>query len=345
MRDIASRWMRNFLLLLALGALLWALTFIGGLVKLVLIAALLAYLLDPLAGRIEAYGASRTLATLVVFIIILAMGTLFTLLLLPHVTAELDAARAGIGAGKAEALIHSAEQALITNFPFLGIAEGDIAGKIQEYSRDTGSKVYAYFLNMLAFVTNFLVVIFAMFFFIKDGRDFLKFFVSMIPNQHFEFSLSILHKTNKQLGAYIRGSFLDSLIIGLLTVGAFWVLDVKYFILLGILMGISNLVPFIGPIFATIPPMLVAVAETGDVSKALYVAIACGVVQLIDNAAVKPMVVARMVRLHPVVVLLTVIAGGKFFGVMGMLLSVPAVGMLKVIAETTTYSVRKYRYT
>ncbi|KKL10194.1 hypothetical protein LCGC14_2558280, partial [marine sediment metagenome] len=154
---------------------------------------------------------------------------------------------------------------------------------------------------------------------------------------------TLIHKTDRQLGGYIRGQLIDSAIIGTLSGFALWYLDVKYFIIIGIFTGIANLVPFLGPIVGAIPAVIVALIDTGGLSKPAAVVAAFTLVQIIDNAAVKPIVVAKMVSLHPIVVLLAVIIGGKFFGIMGMLVSIPVVGITKVIVQETVTNVRKYQ--
>jgi putative permease len=165
-----------------------------------------------------------------------------------------------------------------------------------------------------------------------------------VPNRYFEFALTLLHKTDQQLGGYLRGTFLDSLIIGVLSVIALLILKVKYAVLLGLFAGLANMVPFIGPIFGAIPAILVVMLDGGGMGRALSVVLAFLVVQFFDNSVVKPVVVARMVSLHPIVVLLAVIVGGKFFGVLGMFLSVPFTSIIKVIIEETVRNFRKYRF-
>lgn len=345
MADNTARLFKAAMLLVVAAGAFWLLSRIGNLVKLVVIAALLAYMLDPIVGRLEANSISRTLSTSLVFVAIFGVITLFIFLLLPHITEEIRAIRAGITAGKAASMIHDFEALLVEKLGFLGVEDPDIVGKLQSYSRHAANEIYGFFINAAAVIGNLIIVPFIMFFFLKDGRGFIKGFSSLVPNRYFEMTLSLIHKTNKQLGGYIRGQFLDSAIIGGMAILVLWALDVKYFFLLGVVLGISNLVPFIGPIVGSIPAIAMALIETGSLTKALYVTLAMAIVQVIDNGMVKPVVVARMVSLHPVVVILAVIIGGKLFGVIGMILSVPVTGIVKLVAEEAASNIRKYRHT
>lgn len=344
MQDLATRLFKLFLTLLILGGAFLFLWRIGNIVRLVVIAALLAYVLDPIVGSLESHGVNRGLATAIVLVLIVASLSLFAVHVMPEIITELKAISSGVSAGKTADVVHGLESYIEKNLSFLGIRDLDIIGKFQQYSSQAARLVYGYLLDAVALFTNLLLIIFVMFFFLKDGREFIKGFVSLIPNRYFELALSLLHKTDRQLGSYIRGQFLDSAIIGGLTIIALWSLGVKYFILLGVILGISNMVPVLGPIVGSIPAIAMALVQTGSLHSALSVALAMFAVQLIDNFLVKPIVVARSVSLHPVIVILAVITGGKLFGIMGMILSVPAVGIVKLVVQEAADNIRKYRY-
>jgi len=344
MHDLATRLFKFFLTILVLAAVLLLLWRIGNIVKLVVIAALLAYVLDPIVGTFESHGINRGLATTIVLALIVAILSFFAINVMPEIVKELKAVSTGISAGKAGDLIHRIESGIEKNLSFLGIRELDIIEKFQMYSRQAAGLVYGYLLDAVAILTNLLLIIFVMFFFLKDGRGFIKGFISLIPNRYFELALSLIHKTDKQLGSYIRGQFLDSAIIGGLTAIALWSLGIKYFLLLGVVLGISNMVPVIGPIVGSLPAIIMALVQTGNLHIAAYVTAAMFGVQMIDNFIVKPIVVARSVSLHPVIVILAVITGGQLFGIMGMILSVPAVGIVKLVVLEAADNIRKYRY-
>jgi predicted PurR-regulated permease PerM len=338
-----ARWLKAFFIILVTGGVLYFLSLIGGLVKLVIVGALLAYLTDPLASFLEGRGLSRLAATTVIFLAIVALLAGGVVVLLPLVKGEITNFAAGAGTGKATAVIRQIEDVIMERLGFLGLGEVNLIEKSQHIMKNMGNKLLGYTKNIPGIITSSLIIPFIMSFLLKDGRDIIKQFVSLMPNRHFELTLTLIHKTDKQLGGYIRGQLIDSAIIGLLSGFALWVLDVKYFIIIGVFTGIANLVPFIGPIVGAVPAVIIALIDTGGLSKPLAVVAAFTIVQLIDNAAVKPIVVAKMVSLHPIIVLLAVIIGGKFFGIMGMLLSIPVVGIAKVVIQETVTSLRKFR--
>ncbi|HEB01792.1 MAG TPA: AI-2E family transporter [Nitrospirae bacterium] len=330
-------------IMLVVGGILYFLSLIGGLVKLAIIAALLAYILDPMASMLEARGMSRLLATAIIFVGIIALISGGVSILLPLVKGEITNFASGVGSGKATEIINTLEQSIEQRFSFFGVGDLNLIQQSQEIMKRFGNQLLGYTKNIPSLITSSLIIPFIMFFLLKDGREIIKQFISLMPNRYFELTLTLIHKTDRQLGGYIRGQLIDSAIIGFLSGFALWFLDVKYFIIIGVFTGVANLVPFIGPIVGAVPAIIVALIETGDIYKPLAVVAAFTIVQLIDNAAVKPIVVAKMVSLHPIVVLLAVIIGGKFFGIMGMLVSIPVVGITKVIVQETVTNVRKYQ--
>jgi putative permease len=339
-----AKWFKVFFTIAIVAGLLYFLSLIGNLVKLVVLGGLLAYILDPVARMMEARGLSRNIATTIIFLSIVSIFVGLTMILLPHVTRELSTFREGISAGKATVMIANLENVLEQKLSFAGVGELNLFENFQSFLKKTSNKIYGYFLNVVGVTMNLFIIPFMMFFLLKDGREIIKQFISLVPNRYFEFSLSLFHKTDTQLGGYLRGQFVESLIIGTLSSCALWSLDVKYFVLLGVLAGLLNLVPFIGPLFGAIPPVIVALMETGDLTKPAYVALAFLCVQIIDNAILKPVVVGKMVSLHPIVVLMSVLIGGKFFGIFGMVLSIPVVGIGKLVLQEAVTNVRKYRF-
>ncbi len=339
-----NRYLKVFLFLIILGIFLFFLYTIGPLVKILIISALLAYILDPVASALEARGLNRTMATLIVFGFIILFIAGFVLLILPIVTAESQAIQQGISTGKAQEYFITLENSLRSQLQFLGIEEIKLTEKIQALLSNLGEQVFNYLLNVVSLITNLVIIPFIMFFLLKDGREIKKNLISLVPNRYFEFTLNLLHKMDQQLGNYLRGQFLDALIIGLLSITALWILGVNYFFVIGAFAGLANLIPYIGPIAGAIPAIIVSIMQTGSLSMVPWIALAFTIVQLIDNVLVQPLVVAKTVNLHPLIVLLVVIIGGQFLGILGMLLAVPVTGVIKVVAQESYRSYHQYRF-
>jgi putative permease len=331
--------------LLAAGAVLAVVALfaaLGGVVQLVLVAALLAYLLDPLVGWLEARGLSRTQATAAVFagITLVLGGLLF--LLLPVAAAQVAAIREGVDLEALARATDAVEGWLEHNLAFLGLQDLDLMARLQRFANEHAFDALNYVPGALSLVGNLVLVPFILFFLLRDGRALKKGFVGSVPNRYFEFTLNVLHKMDLQLGNYLRGQFLNATIVGLLATFVLWLLGVDYFVLIGAFAGLANMVPYVGPIAGATLAALTSVMTRGTFEQVIPIALAFTVIQMIDNTLLQPLVLSRNVKLHPLLVLLAIIAGGKLFGVVGLFLAVPAAAILKVVVQEVAVNLRRF---
>jgi putative permease len=315
---------------------------ISSLVKLVIIAALLAYILDPLATALEARGLTRGIATFMLFLMTLLFLIGFLLLVLPVIRGEIQDIQKGVSEGKAKELIIQFEAQIESQLKHIGVGDINLSQNLQALSKKFGQEFFSYLRNIVTIVSNIVIIPFIMFFLLKDGREIKKRLIRVVPNKYFEESLILLYKMDLQLGNYLRGQFLDALIIGILSISALAILKVNYFVIIGAFAGLANLIPYVGPIAGAIPAIIISIMQTGDLSMVPWIILAFVIVQLADNVLVQPLVVAKTVNLHPLIVLLAVLIGGKFYGIFGMLLAVPITGVIKVVVHEFYQSYRQY---
>ncbi|MBF0506577.1 MAG: AI-2E family transporter [Nitrospirae bacterium] len=342
MGNSSVRWINILFVLAALSGVGVFLVAIGSLVKLVIISALLAYILDPLASFLESRWMGRTAATSVIFIGITGIGALFLFLAVPLLAREIGSLQDMVSSGRANAMITRFESFLQGKLSFLGIQDLDLVAKVHTRMSDTMNWLVSHVFDVVSLLTDLIIVPFIVFFLLKDGRAFKKHLINSLPNRHFEFALNLLYKMEVQLGNYLRGQFLDAIVVGILSTIALRILGIEYYFVFGALAGLANLVPYLGPVAGASLTIIVSLFKTGDIAMAPYIALAFILVKLIDDALIQPLIVAKSVDMHPLVVLLAVIIGGKFFGILGMLLSVPAAGFLKVAIQEGMANYRKY---
>ncbi len=336
-------WIKLTLLALLVAGVFWVLALVRGVVTMVVFGALLAYLFDPLVNRLEARGLGRTPAAVVVFAGI-SLGVVALLaLLFPAVAAQVQAIQTGFDVERARALVEDLEAILEARLAVVGVEDLDLLGAVQRFVATNVGDVLNYVPGVLSVMIQLVIIPFIMFFLLKDGRRIKKGFITLVPNRYFEFTLTVLHKTDVQLGNYLRGQLIASLVVALLSMAALWVLRVDYFVLIGLFAGLTNMIPYLGPIAGALVAVLVSVITTGSVATVVPIIVAFVVIQAIDNAGVQPLVLARNVELHPLLILLTLVLAGQFFGVLGLLLAVPATAVLKVFVQETVANLRYYR--
>lgn len=155
--------------------------------------------------------------------------------------------------------------------------------------------------------------------------------------------LTLVHQINAQIGGYIRGQIVAVVIVATLAVVGLTLVDMRYPLPLGIVAGLANMIPFLGPLIGFLSASVVGIAVGGGIYMVLKVAAVMLVVQIIDNVLIQPTVVARSVDLHPLVVLFAVMAGSQLWDIPGMLIAVPLTGVIKVSGQTIYQSLRSYR--
>ena len=337
-----ARFFKLVVLILILVVSGWLLVSISSTITILIIAALIAYILDPVASYFEYRGLSRTQATIVIFLLIAFMVAIFMSFFLPMVIHEIKSIEQNLGSGASNAFFSKIETWITDQIPFVTKENLALQEHLKGLVQSLSNSFFSIIGSMVSLVTTMVIIPFAVFFLLKDGPRMKKTLVSMVPNRYFELILSLIYKTDQQLGGYLRGQFFDAVIIGLLSTTALWILQVPYFILIGLFAGLANMIPYVGPAAGAVTAVLVVAFNGGGGQQIVFVAIAFAIVQLLDNVLVQPLVVAKSVDLHPLIIIFAVIIGGQFFGILGMLLAVPVAGMIKVLSKELYLSAKHY---
>jgi putative permease len=235
------------------------------------------------------------------------------------------------------------EAFITTNLKYFDVKTLAIEEKVQNGISLLTDELLAILAGFISTISIVFIVPFVVFFLLKDGRKMKKTFIHLIPNRYFEMTLTVLHKIDQQLGWYLRGQFTEAFVVGFLSVLALWLLDVQYFIIIGVFAGLANMIPYVGPVAGAVPAIVVTLINGNEPFKLLYIIIAFAVVQLIDNILLQPMVLSKSVHLHPLIIVFAVLIGGQFFGILGMLLAVPAAGIIKVTSSELYQGIRNFR--
>ncbi len=152
----------------------------------------------------------------------------------------------------------------------------------------------------------------------------------LIPAGANEQVLHVAHRLNVAIGGFFRGQLAVAIIVGIMVSVGLAIIDLPFWLIVGMIAGAFNLVPLIGPWVGAVPGIIIALT-TRDFTTALWVAAIMTIAQQIDNHFISPMVMQRTVSLHPAVVMLVLLAGGSLGGFFGLLLAVPLTATVKVI--------------
>ncbi|MSO86401.1 MAG: AI-2E family transporter [Acidimicrobiia bacterium] len=153
----------------------------------------------------------------------------------------------------------------------------------------------------------------------------------LVPERNRGDVMVITRRLSVSLGGYVRGQLAVSFLVGMMASIGLLIIGLPYWLLVGMVAGIFNLIPLIGPWVGAVPAIAIALSTGGGTTQALLAALVMLIVQQIDNHLISPMVMQRAVKLHPTVVILALLAAGSLWGFVGMLIAVPAAAALKIL--------------
>lgn len=168
------------------------------------------------------------------------------------------------------------------------------------------------------------------FYFLIDLPSVQKRLFGLVPSDHQDEAAHVGRQLHAAIGGFLKGQLLVAVIVGVMLSFGYWAIGLEFWLLIGLVGGLLNIVPFLGPWVGGILGVLVAVT-TADVSTAIWAVVVAVIVQQVDNNFVSPTVLRATVRLHPAVTLLVLVMGGALAGIWGVLIAVPLVASMKIL--------------
>lgn len=340
---------------LALGIAILGILFYESILSYIIISSIIAYLIAPIINYAQRFHIPRTLSILVVYIIIIGLFTLLINVIIPQVKTQAEEASKFFkeivknpDAFSLKSLgldgVSSFLDKLQTRFTFINV---------DEYMQMLGQKFVAtlnqipqliinsvsQIINILAFI---IVIPFITFFMLKDERRLFKTFFSWIPNRYFEFSIYLFEKIEESFGRYLRSILLETIIVAILSYIGLLILGIPYALTLSIIIGLTNPIKFFGPFIGFVPVILVILFSPVPNVMLFYAILMSLVIQQLDSNVLFPSLVGKGLGMHPLWVLLTVIAGGYAFGIIGLLFAVPVVFLIKTIVQVSATSLKQF---
>jgi predicted PurR-regulated permease PerM len=208
--------------------------------------------------------------------------------------------------------------------------QGQINEKATSVVGAVGTEVTNFFISLVSYLPWLILVPVLAFFFLKDANLFRVSVLRIFPSGDWRARMeSIIHDVNTTLAAYTRAQLISCILIGTLCTIAFYLLGVNYALLLGVLAGILEFIPLIGPL--TIAIVAISIASLESTSEAIYVFIFLAVLRLLQDYVFYPRIVREGIHLHPLAIILSVLAGEQVAGIPGVFLSIPIVALLTVV--------------
>ena len=300
----------------------------------VLTGLVLAFLLQGLVGRLEKLGSPRLLAIALAMIVLI--GTVATAVLLVVPLLWQQAADLLALAPTLVGMLRDGLSSLAEAFPEF-ITEEQILGVVNESSKELGNlsgvlleSAFSQVFSLFGLVIYLVLVPMSVFFLLKDKELLMAHLASLLPKDR-PLLDAVGSQMNAQLGNYVRGKAVEILLVGTVTFITFLFFGLNYAALLGVLVGISVLIPFIGAAIVTLPVFMIAVLQFGWSLDLAWVMLTYAIIQFLDGNVLVPLLFSEAVDLHPITIIIAILAFGGLWGLWGVFFAIPLATFIKAI--------------
>ena len=343
--------------LLILAAIsVWVLLKISIIFPPLVVALLMIYLLNPMVTRLEQRGVSRPLGTFLAYVVVGATVAVLIIAVTPFVSRQIDQfsddwprfkleladSVVNFGEGINDRFGVELDTSRVTCLLDADDTQDEdapshercdaVTQRFRENitaSADRITEVGSSVLHVLViFILGPLLALYLLIDLPQLQRDVL----NLVPKDHQQEVADLGSKIGRTVGGFFRGQFLVALIVGIMSAIGFLIVGLPFALVIGAIAGFTNLIPLVGPFIGGGLGLLIG-SITGGPTLGLKAALVALIVQQIDNHVISPNVMKRTVQLHPVTVMLSILAGGALAGFWGVLLGVPAVAVAKLLAS------------
>lgn len=319
-------------------------------------AVVFTYILDPAVSWLEHKHLPRWLAVILLYLSVLGIIAWFTSRYIPELIAQGNSLLVILGHEETMSSAYLMQIPFISNIfsytsgldaqiqglelsaRFTGILDQatDFLARLPKFLLDNYSSIIGAisFLGMVPLISFFLL---------KDKHKIRKSILKLSSNRYFELSIILLGKIDKTVGTYLRAMLFEVIAVSIMASTALGIVGVSNPVLIGISAGVANIIPYFGPFFGGALAVVTVFFDGGAFLQMVYAALTMWLVQVIDNNIVYPVVVGTTINMHPLLVLLTVLAGGWYGGILWMLISVPLVYLIYSVISVLYINLKEYR--
>ncbi|MBE1556093.1 AI-2E family transporter [Sporosarcina limicola] len=307
----------------------------------IILATIAYYLLRPILRLLEKMKIPRIWGILIIFIGAIGLITLLVVLVFPFLREQFhnlvdefptyfrqllvtvdEFLRTSIFASYYEGLGINALSLVDTAPANIGKFFADTVGGI-------ASGITSFVSALTGFILAIVTVPFILFYLLKDGEKLPQLILRMLPPRMRNDAEVIFRDADRQISSYIQGQILVAICIGVMVSIGFLIIGMKYALLLGVLAMFTSVVPYLGPLIAITPAVIIAIVTSPFML--LKLAAVWTIVQLIDGKFISPQIMGKSLKIHPITIIFVLLTAGSLIGVPGVILGIPAYALLKVV--------------
>ena len=309
--------------------------FMGDMLAPVIASLVLAYLLEDLVQSLERYRVPRRLGVVVVFFLFIAVVVLVFFALIPLITRQfaqlVDNLPDILDRGQL-AILHLPEKypQFFSADQVKAIMEG-LRNESLQIARNMLASVSVQSVVMLFMGAIYLVLVpFMVFFFLMDKKQIQGWLSRFLP-EHRSLIATIWCEVDAQIGNYVRGKFLEIVIVGVVTYATFALLELQFAALLAVATGLSVIIPYVGAAVVTLPIAVIGYFQFGPSSEFVWVLVAYGIIQALDGNVLVPLLFSEIVKLHPVAIIIAILVFGGIWGFWGVFFAIPLATLIRAV--------------
>lgn len=308
--------------------------YLGGMLAPVLASIVLAFLLEGVVRILRRSWLPRMPAVLIVFALFMASLLLVLFGLLPLLSRQLTEL-----IGELPTMIAKGQYLLMQlpeRYPNFISSEqiSELLSGIRSELAGLGQRVLSYSLSSLVGLLTLLVYLVLMpllvFFFLKDKRRILDWISGYLPSRG-GLSARVWADVETQIVNYVRGKFIEVLVVWVVTYAVFAYLDLSYAMTLSLAVGLSVIIPYIGAVVITLPIALIAFFQWGWSNEFFYLMVSYGVIQALDGNLLVPLLFSEVVNLHPIAIIVAVLFFGGIWGFWGVFFAIPLATLVQAV--------------
>ncbi len=308
----------------------------GDMLAPVLASLVIAYLLEGVVALAERTGLPRLIAVIFVFALFMVFVTLVLFGVMPMLSRQITDL-----VGQLPNMIAEGQKALMMlpdRYPeiispsqaqqIIDAIRREIAG----FGQEVLSMSVASVVGVLTILVYLILMPLLVFFFLKDKRAIVGWFTQFLPQDRM-FANLVWRDVDRQIANYVRGKFWEILVIWSASFATFTYLGLSYAMLLGVLVGLSVIIPYIGATVVTFPVALVAWFQWGWSSEFMWLIAAYLVIQALDGNVLVPLLFSEVVNLHPVAIIVAILVFGGVWGFWGVFFAIPLATLVNAIVR------------
>ncbi|MEW6698057.1 MAG: AI-2E family transporter [Bacillota bacterium] len=324
---------RYLFLVLLMGLIIYFLYLVRELFLPFILAVVLVYLLNPLVNRMEKRGTQRVAAILILYLGVIIVVTGLLMYGVPRMVNQLETLVESIPVytDRVEGIVRNIHQRFADSAVPPGVRQivDERIRWAEARSLEVVRHVMDLLMALLANLLNFALAPVLAFYILRDLELLKKWGMAQVPEEWSKDVLTLAKEIDHVFASFIRGHLTVVFIVGGLTSLAFIIIGLEFAAMLGIIAGLAELIPYFGPLIGAVPAVALALLQSKWL--AFKVIIAVFVIQQLEGTVISPKILGSSVGLHPLAIIIALLAGGHLFGIVGMLLAVPLAAIARIL--------------